>query len=77
MLTNYAIVGAMRPPPGVVPNFVDPENHLKETIISHIIVLIFVTLFVGLRVYTRRFITRQLSWDDCKARHVKCLESEC
>jgi hypothetical protein len=53
-------------PPGIKPNYVDPPDHKKQTIILQSIVLTLVTAFTGIRIYTRAFITRKLGADDCK-----------
>lgn len=60
------MVGAMPPPPGVVPDFVSPVSRAKMDTILHAICLAVVTVFLVLRIYTRKFISRWLSWDDCK-----------
>ena len=57
---------AMKPPEGLLPNFVDPPTQDRSNIILHTICLILVTIFLGIRLYTRHFISHWLSWDDCK-----------
>ncbi|KAK0508024.1 hypothetical protein JMJ35_009913 [Cladonia borealis] len=58
-------IGAVPPPPGgVKANFVNPPNQTKSTIALHTICLTLVTLCMMMRIYTRRFISHQLGWDD-------------
>ena len=66
MANSARTTGALPPPPGVQPNFVDPENHTKSTIALHTICLTLATLFVVIRIYTRQFINGKLGLDDCK-----------
>jgi len=56
--------GSIPPPAGQKANIVDPPNQTKDTIVLHTVCLTFATLFVFLRFYTRRFITRELGLDD-------------
>ena len=57
---------AGRPPPGVRPNFVDPESLRTPVIAINVIFLVLATLAVVMRVYTKRTIARAVGWDDCK-----------
>ncbi|MCJ1465350.1 hypothetical protein MMC07_003968 [Pseudocyphellaria aurata] len=52
------------PPPGVIPNFVNPESRAYETIITVTICLAFMMPFFLLRIYSRVFVTRSVGWDD-------------
>lgn len=54
------------PPPGVIPNYANPESRAYETIIVVTISLSLMFPFFLLRVYSRVFITRSIGWDDCK-----------
>ena len=63
--SSELIIPAIPPPPGVTPNFVDPPNALGNTVALHTVCLFLVTLFLGLRLYTRHFITHSLKIDDC------------
>lgn len=45
--------------------FVDPAVHETDAITLVTVGLTLVTSSVFLRLYTRKFITRKLSWDDC------------
>ncbi|KAL8906327.1 MAG: hypothetical protein Q9207_002102 [Kuettlingeria erythrocarpa] len=56
---------AMRPPPGVESNFVNPRSQETANIILHTICLVLTTLFLVMRLYTRHFISHWLGWDDC------------
>lgn len=57
--------GALPPPPGVTPNF-DYSNpwlylETRDVIIAGIV---FATVFLALRIYTRTFVIRKFGWDD-------------
>lgn len=58
-------IPALTPPPGVTPNFENPENFFG-TIIGTIVVCLTLTTFLAwTRIYTRLFITKSVGWDDC------------
>ena len=56
---------AATPPPGVVSNFVDPENQRREfyAITGSLFGIMFV-LFLN-RLYVKLFKIQKYSWDDC------------
>ena len=58
--------GAMQPPPGVQPNFVNPPNRNAEIIAITTIALIFSTAFVAARTYTRIAVLKCHGWEDCE-----------
>ena len=58
---------AMKPPPGEVPNFVDPYSKGPILVIASTITLFLGLCFFGIRIYTKLFIVRKAAWDDCKA----------
>ena len=60
---------AGRPPPGVHPNFVDPESLRDSVIAINVLFLVLATLAVVMRLYTKQMIARAIGWDDCT-----CLE---
>ena len=57
---------ALKPPPGVIPNFVNPPSQAYVTVVVLAICLAITTPVVLLRIYVRHFINRRLWWDDCK-----------
>ena len=62
-LDTYAPV---HPPPNVLPN---PDAPNPRGIIFIVICLLLFTIsiiFVGVRLYTKAFITRAIGWDDCE-----------
>lgn len=59
-------IPVVSPPPGVVPNFVDPPSFAYLPRIFIYICLPIMIIFLVLRLYTRFFITRNPGWDDCK-----------
>ncbi len=52
-------------PPGVTPNFVNPENRTWQVYVTSAVCLVVTTLFVALRFYTKIFIIKQMTRDDC------------
>lgn len=59
--------GALPPPPGVIPNLVDPYSRASTVIIVNAVFLTIGTLFLVMRIYTRAFLSRALGADDCKS----------
>ncbi|KAI9883549.1 MAG: hypothetical protein M1823_004691 [Watsoniomyces obsoletus] len=57
-------MGLVPPPPGVIPNFVNPESVYGRVMTAELITLGFALPFVLMRIYTRFFITRAVGWDD-------------
>lgn len=60
------IVGGLPPPPGVTPNFVNPENLHKQWILSLVTCFFPPTFFILIRVYTKLIIMKSHGWEDCK-----------
>ena len=59
-------VPALTPPPGVKPNFNNPESRAHATIIANGITTGVMLAFVVTRVYTKLAITKSFAWEDCK-----------
>ncbi|XDG03564.1 hypothetical protein ABKA04_003179 [Annulohypoxylon sp. FPYF3050] len=58
--------GVVPPPPGVEPNFVNPENQMGGNIAIHTVFLTISTFSVIMRIYTRLRVSRvSLGVDDC------------
>lgn len=64
---------ALEPPPGVTPNFENPENITPLIEFTLGICLGVSSLFVILRVWTRFIIMKVHGWDDCKELCRRCL----
>ncbi|TVY85580.1 hypothetical protein LSUE1_G000084 [Lachnellula suecica] len=56
--------GAYPIPPGVVANFINPPSLLHGHIALHTVFLTLDTIFLGIRLYTRKVIHRRLGLDD-------------
>ncbi|KAF2203656.1 hypothetical protein GQ43DRAFT_411195 [Delitschia confertaspora ATCC 74209] len=57
--------GVLPPPPGIEPNLVDPSGQFHGNVALHSVLLTVATLSIGVRFYTRTFITRsKLGIDD-------------
>ena len=63
---------ALDPPPGVVPNFVSPENQNRPLLLVTPLELGITILFVLNRFYFKSFPVRTYSWDDCQLNLTKC-----
>ena len=55
---------ALPPPPGVLPNFTDPESNGQSSIIAGAILVTVIIITVANRAYTKLCIIRKTSWDD-------------
>lgn len=55
---------ALSPPPGVTPNFVNPENYQSLIIALQTICLALATGFTALRIYTKLFIIKSFASED-------------
>lgn len=55
---------ALTPPPGVIPNFTNPDNRGPTLIVVGAIFLALVVIALTNRAYTKLFIVRKASWDD-------------
>ena len=63
-------LGALPPPPGVEPNFINPSDQYAGNIALHATCLTLVTLLVAMRLYTRIRITKaNLGVEDCQCTH--------
>ena len=59
------MLGGLPPPPGVVPNFVNPDS-IADTIRAVAVFLaVLTTLSTAIRFYTKFFIVKAHGWEDC------------
>ena len=58
---------ALLPPPGVQPNFANPEDHGPALAAVATVLAFFTLVSYGVRMYTKVFIVRRTTWDDCEA----------
>lgn len=59
--------GALEPPPGVTPNFVDPFSLVKYDVFGQSMCLAVSTLMVGMRMYSKSHLIKSVGWEDCKS----------
>lgn len=64
MTSSATVLGAAPPPPGVVPNFVNPETISDRLILAAAIWPGVALPFLVLRLYTSQFIVRKWHRDD-------------
>ena len=64
---DLSTVPLVPPPPGVVPNLVNPpeDSHIA-TIIFHAVLMPITALFVCGRLYHNLFVVKRIGWDDGK-----------
>jgi hypothetical protein len=67
---------AVPPPPGVVPNFNNPDNYKHHNIVLHTVVLTITSVAVLVRLYTRAIIKKKFGVDDCEFCSGLCTLSE-
>lgn len=58
-------VGIVPPPPGVTPNFTNPESRGYLIVIASIVLLVLSTTVLLLRLYSRRFLVHAVNFSDC------------
>ena len=64
--TDLSKIPALEPPPGVIPDFVNPPSLAKTLIIVNVIFMVLMVIFVALRVYSKALVIRAMGWDDCE-----------
>lgn len=64
--TTNTTIGGLPPPPGVIPNFVNPYSRGWLIILTIVICLTLTTLLIGIRICTKFLITKSHGWEDCK-----------
>jgi hypothetical protein len=60
------VTPAIAPPPGVLPNFVDPDTLWRWDVLCMTVCLFFTTVPFVLRCYVRMFIKREWVLEDCE-----------
>jgi len=67
-------VGAIPPPPGVEPNFENPEDILHTiNLVSQILSMVIMTPFIIIRVYVKIWVAPPFLPDDCKSLHLPAI----
>ena len=59
--------GALEPPPGITPNFVDPISLKKYDICGQTVCLTISTLAVWMRMYSKLRLIKAVGWEDCES----------
>jgi hypothetical protein len=57
-------IPAAMPPPGVIPNLINPVSRAQGSIISCALLTVIMLGFVSLRMSTKIFIAKQVGWED-------------
>lgn len=65
---NLSQIPAATPPPGVIPNFIDPPSQAHLPRIFTYVTLPPMVLFLAMRMYVRIFVTNKIGLDDCEFR---------
>ena len=58
---------ALQPPPGVIPNSIDPENMQSTIIATLAVTLVAATFFTAVRMYTKAFILKSIALEECSS----------
>lgn len=64
IMSSYIALALAPPPPGVTPNFVNPESRGQQYVITSTICLALMISLLLLRLYSKHFISHTLSVDD-------------
>ena len=59
------VVGALPPPPGIIPNFVDPYSTADSAKAVSVLYMVLTTLTTAIRLYTKFYILKAHGWADC------------
>ena len=59
-------IGVIPPPPGIVPNFNNPESIASYLILPSVLGAAIAIPVCSIRLYTKRSILKLVSYDDCK-----------
>lgn len=62
---EHRIIGGLRPPSGVTPNFVDPYSLRGYFILTFVMCVTITTIFISMRLYTKIIIIKAHEWEDC------------
>ncbi len=65
-------VPGLAPPPGVIPNFVDPYTRGPLLLALTTVAMGIMYVFVTARLYCKFYVQRKLSWDDCESNGQLC-----
>jgi hypothetical protein len=65
-LSAFQHIPATIPPPGVTPDFENPESRGSVHIITGAVLLALMMLFYAIRIYAKVFVIKRFHWDDCK-----------
>ena len=69
---DLAQIPAGRPPHSIIPHFIDPVTLKVPVEAINVIFLTVATLFVSLRIYTRKFLSRTVGPEDCTCLYLAC-----
>ena len=59
-------IGALAPPSGVTPNFIDPYSIQNSLIAWSVVCLTLTSLTTAIRLYTKLYIVKAHGWEDCR-----------
>ena len=73
MSSSLANLPAAPPPPGIIPNFVDPPTRVPVIVALEAVFITLMLLTVAMRIYVRLRVTKVWGFEDCK--HLKVTKS--
>ena len=65
-MTDTPSLGGLPPPPGVIPNFINPESQRSQLVAIIGICLFLTSFFVCIRLYTVFRVLKSHGWADCE-----------
>ena len=71
----YKYIPALPPPPGVTPNFTNPENRSAVGLSIGSMLLGIMIFLYAIRIYVRCYVSRTIFWDDCRSCLTRTLSS--
>lgn len=63
-------IGGLPPPPGVIPNFINPYSITTVGLGANILFLTLTTITTAIRCYTKVLVIQKQGWDDCQWNHI-------
>jgi hypothetical protein len=64
-MNSTRIITAFPPPPGVTPNFVNPDFNGKQIIVAGIVLPLLMFPLLGARLYAKYALLKKIHYDDC------------
>ena len=67
----WSLIPAAEPPLGVQSNLTNPEDRGYIILVMGFVLLALMLFFYSIRMYTKLFVVRKSTWDDCMYVHLR------